>query len=518
MTATVALKKLVSLASDSAIKLKSIGQPLWKILTFSPADDRISPKKVICVSIEKGGLSVVLGSRFFSRIKIKGFRRYSIEEDRYPQPEGLASSVALAMNNLGATRADVTLSIPKAWTIMKTAEFPSTVKENLSSALSYELDRLTPFNADEALYDFRILREDQGKLTLLVMAAKSDLIKPYLDALGERGINVSRVTVNLSGTSTFCHYIDKRADFIVVEVNNNEYEGALLLDGSIASAFTGSFSAGDETSMVDTILTDIKPLVDVLEKQGKSPQVILITKDKSPAFKEMLKTRINLPVKIPDETNIGFRLPRPQKEVSYATIGGVLDSLWTKAKGLNLLQKGLREKQKTPFALTTVLILIILALCALYMVAPLRIENKRLKEIDQQITLRKEDVKKVEALKKERDTLSEEVSTIDNFKGNKPMVLSILKELTTILPQTTWLTRVRVSETTVNIEGYAESATGLLSKLEASKYFRKAEFASPTFRDTRQNADRFIIKMEKEGVKKEEVKKPGGVESLDEEE
>jgi general secretion pathway protein L len=152
------------------------------------------------------------------------------------------------------------------------------------------------------------------------------------------------------------------------------------------------------------------------------------------------------------------------------------------------------------------------------MVAPLQIEKKRLKEIDKQIMLRKDDVKKVEALKKEIDTLSEEVSNIDNFKENKPMVLSILKELTTILPQTTWLTRVRISDTTVNIEGYAESATGLLSKLEASKYFRKAEFASPTFRDARQKADRFIIKMEIEGVKKEEVKKPTGEESGDEEE
>ena len=38
--------------------------------------------------------------------------------------------------------------------------------------------------------------------------------------------------------------------------------------------------------------------------------------------------------------------------------------------------------------------------------------------------------------------------------------------------------------------------TGILPKLEDSRYFKKVEFASPTIRDTRLKADRFIIKME----------------------
>jgi hypothetical protein len=67
---------------------------------------------------------------------------------------------------------------------------------------------------------------------------------------------------------------------------------------------------------------------------------------------------------------------------------------------------------------------------------------------------------------------------------------------------------VRVTETTVEIEGYASSATELLPKLEASKLFRKSEFASPTFRDARMNADRFVIKMEIKGVKKPAAEPP----------
>jgi hypothetical protein len=38
----------------------------------------------------------------------------------------------------------------------------------------------------------------------------------------------------------------------------------------------------------------------------------------------------------------------------------------------------------------------------------------------------------------------------------------------------------------------------MLPKLEQSGLFKKVEFSSPTIRDTRQNADRFVIKMQME--------------------
>jgi general secretion pathway protein L len=518
MTGTIVLKKITTLASASAAFLSRIGKPVWRVLTFSPSDDIISAKKALCVSLEKGRISVVSGSRFLSKIKIKGSRSYSFEEDRYPQPENLASSVAFAMNDLKTARTDITLSIPKAWVIIKTVELPSTVKENLADVLSYELDRLTPFSPDDALYDFRILKEDAGKLTILLMAAKADLIKKHIDALKERGINVSRVTVNLSGKGTLCQYIEKGTDTIFMEIDKNEFEGVLFLDGYISGILTGSFPSGNEKSKIDIISGEILPLLDTLKMQGRSLQIIFHLRGLSPSFQEQLKLQLNLPVKILEGTIMKLRPSGPQKEVPYAATGGVLESLWTKSKGLDLIKKGIYEKQKTPFAITAVLILAILTMWILYMVAPLRIERKRLEEIDRQITLKKEDIKKVEALKKEIETVNSEIAAIDNFKGNKPMVLDVLKELTTTLPQATWLTRVRNTETTADIEGYASSATGLIPKLEASKYFKKAEFASPTFRDARQNADRFIIKMEIEGIKTEIPKKAVESESEDEEE
>jgi Tfp pilus assembly protein PilN len=78
-----------------------------------------------------------------------------------------------------------------------------------------------------------------------------------------------------------------------------------------------------------------------------------------------------------------------------------------------------------------------------------------------------------------------------------------VKELTERIPKTAWLTRVRISGSQVNIEGYAASATALVQVLEASRYFRNVEFSSPTFRDPQMGMDRFQIKMEITERKKE---------------
>lgn len=518
MTGIVAIKKFVSFASDSASKLKKIWAPFWHILTFSPADERILPQKAICASIEKGRLSVLYGSRFLSRIKIKGFRKYPAEEDRYPTPEGVASSLTLAINNLNAGKSDVILSIPKAWAVIKTAEFPSTVKENLSEVVSYELDRLTPFSIEDALYDFRILREEGGKLILLIIAAKLDLIKPYIDALKERGINIKRLTVSLLSLGFLCRYFYEKGDIIFLDVHDNEYEGGLILDGNVYETFTGSFTIKDETIKAETILSEITPLTDFAINKGRRPQIIVFMKERKPDFESELKSKTNFPIMYSNEKELKIKSSEPVKDISYPSLGSLIESLWQRSNGINLLKKGKVERQRTPFVLTILLILIILGMYAFYMVAPLGIEKKRLEQIDQQISLRKEGVKKIEALKKDIEALNEEISTIRNFKENKPLALNILKELTNILPDTTWLTRVRIIQSAVEIEGYANSATGLLSKLESSRYFRKAEFASPTFRDTRQNADRFIIKMEIEGIKKEEARKPSVEESEEDEE
>ena len=507
MNGTIITGKLTDIASSSSALLKKAWDPIWKILSFSLADEKIYPAKTLSVSIEKGMLSLVYGSRFLSRIKIHDTRESSFEEGKYPPPEVFASSLAMAMSDLGASKADVTLCIPKAWAVIKTVELPSAVQENIANVISYELDRITPFSSNDAFYDFRIIGENTGRVTVMIIAVKADSLTPYIEALREKGIPVARVTVNLACMGTLCRYNDSISDTIFLEIRKDGYEGALFSPGQIAGIFSGNFTAEDEKARIDRIATDMNPLIDAARQTtGRSPNVLALLKDKSPALKELLKLQNGQTVRILNETDLKINLPVRDRDIPYAALGGALEALWQKAEGLNLLSKGFHEKPKSPIFITTLLIFAILVMWGFYLVSPLRIEEKRLQEIDRQLSLRKDEVRKIETLKNEIDSLDKEIASISNFKENRHMSLNILRELTTILPKNSWVSRVRITETTVEIEGYSASATGILSKLVASPYFQKVEFSSPTFRDTRMNADRFNIKMEIKGVKKEDNK------------
>ena len=496
-----AIKKITSLAVGAAYGVQKNTLPLRRALTFNAADERISYKKELCVAVEKTGVSVAYGTRFFSSISVRGMKHYPSAENAYPQPKEAASSVVLAMREFGAVGAGITLSIPKSWAVVKIAEFPVTVKENISDVVTYELDRLVPFSPEEAFYDFIITGETPEKITLAIAAAKADLIKAYCAALKEEGLTVGRVTLNLTSIGALCRSLRKKGDALFIGTDSDEFEGALFLDGSLAGVVSRRFSADDDASIADIISSEMKPLIDTAKKHDNSPRLFALLRG-SPALKERLRTSLGFPVSLLDETDTGLGGSSGQKNILYMAAGGVMESLQPGRQKLNLLSKGLHERAKTPVGLTAVLVVLLIVLWIVYQLAPIQVEEKRLGEIDRQIKLRKSGVKDWEALKNQIDTINSEIETINSFKESRPMTLTILKELTAVLPPSAWLTRVLIGQSTVDIEGYStSSASELLSRLEASKYLGKAEFASPTFRDVRMKSDRFNIKMEIRGIK-----------------
>jgi general secretion pathway protein L len=495
-----------ALTADVALRFSALTAPVRRVLLFSPADDLVYPQTNVTAAIDKGSVSAAYGSKVLSLVTVKGVREYPFDASRYPQPEEVASSVAMAMSELGAARPDITLTIPKAWTIIKAVEFPSTVRESLSDVMRFEMDRVTPFSAEEAYYDFKIIGENGGKLSVLVLAARADIVMPYIVALKEKGVRVSRLMVDLQAMLLLSHHPGSRRDGLFLKIDQSGYEGALRSGGAMSTVFSGSFTGDDERAHADLIVSELKAVSGPARTQP--PDAVVFLKERSSSFKELLKAHLPMPARFLGETDLRLRFSGPHREIPYSAVAGLYQSLQPEEVQFNLLRKGMLLRQKTPFVLTLLLLLGILAVAALYVVAPLKIEKERLQDISSQISARKDEVKKVESLQKDTDALQAEIDTVSGFRKPEPITLNIMKEITTILPKTAWITRLKITGTTVDIEGYASSANEILPKLEASPYLRKVEFSSPTFRDTKMNADRFVVKMEIEGARKIEPVPP----------
>lgn len=489
------------ISSGHGAPLKRFWDKVWKVLTFNLLEGVLLPRKCFSVSIEKGSISVAYGIRFLSKLRIKGFEKYYFDKEKYAGPENLLSVVSLIMDKLKTSGAEAVLSIPQEFLVVRTAELPLVVKENIVSVMSYELDRLTPFTSAESMYDFKIYDENGGQIKIIIVAARTDVLKPYLDVLREKHIYFPRITVSAASLWTLCSAFDKGDDTICVSINEEGYEGCLTKRGVVVSIFHGRFSGNGRDENMNRVAEALVPILSQLRSEGISPVVFLC-----PVWGyNMLEHRIGLPVRVLERDDIQSKFNVPRGEIIFGPLGGLLEEIWPKAKGFNLANKGAKAVKKSPMAATIILCSIILIMIIPYLVVPLEMEKRMIQEIDAQIVSRKGEIKKIEVLKKEISTLSSEISQIKEFKESRPMALNIMKELTTILPKTVWLTRTRITEETVEIEGYAGAATEILTKLEQSKLFKKVEFTSPTIRDARMNLDRFVIKMEIEGFEKKQA-------------
>jgi Tfp pilus assembly protein PilN len=506
MTLVKISDRLKAGVSKTGFQAARLSRFLWRILSLSLADDRVAPMRGLSVVLERGSIAVVDASRFLSWIRINGIRRYFFEKGKYPTPENVVSAVTLAANEFRITHAQVILVIPKSWTVIKTTDFPLSVTDNLSDVISYELDRLTPLRADRAFYDFQIIGQDESRLQVMVAAVNSDILQPYIEVLQGKKIIVRRIAVNSSALGTISQRIHGHGSVVFLKISEGGYEGGLIRDGKWRSSFTGNLSSSDEQACIRTIAGEVNPLIESIKKEEKNIEVI-VDCPLSDKWCRRLRDSIEAKIRFIGETDLKLRFMHEDRtEVSYVAVGGALEYLWPQIPKINLLDQGRHKLLKTPVALTTVLICLLVALGLFSLASPLQLEKWKVEALDREIAVRKDNVKKVEMVIKDLRNVENDLAAIRAFKNSRPMALNMLKEMTRILPKNTWLTRIRIADSTIEIEGYAASATEIVPKLEASEYFKKVEFASSTLRDPRLNVDRFTIKMEIEGLPEEKVK------------
>ena len=487
--------------------IKKAGKYLWKYLSLSLADNFFSFAKVICISIEGDGIFLVYGIKAPWKTRIESFKRFPSEKDKTLSPDYLSSVVAKYIDATKAAKAKAVLCIPKSWAIVQAVEFPIAVKENLTDVISYELDRLTPLTPDNAYYDFKVIAEDQEKISILLAVARKDEIDSYLEALRGKNVKIGKVGVSTLVMRSLLKSTYKDSDVVFVSFGERGYEGGAVVNDLTVRSISGEFESTAAPD-IDSVIKETYPLIEILTKSGNPGKMVInATEHHYDAIRQKIS---NISLSNLDR-DVKFDLPKGNKDLSYVAVSGLIETITADENEINLLSGKARQKRRPPLFLTVVLLALIFSIGMFYFIAPVIIGQKTVEEIDREITSLKPEMKKVEALKKEADTLSAEVATINNFKKQAVSSLNVLKEMTSILPAKTWLTHLRIADPAVEIDGFAQSAAEIIPRLENSKYFQKVEFASPTFRDSRKNTDRFVVKMELRGEnranKNEEIRK-----------
>lgn len=484
--------------------LEKAGNALWKGLSFSLADPVFSFAKVVCISIETGGVYLAYAEKKLWKMNIRHFKSYPLPEHQKLSPDFAAASAADFVKQFGIANACFILGLPRSWAIVQTVDFPIAAKEDLSKVVAFELDRVTPLSRNNAYHDYVVLGEEAQTIKTMLAVVRADQINAYLDAFKAKNISIEKINLGVFMIRRLIQNTYPGVNTAYVTVKDGAYEGGVAVNDVTVRSFAGCLDENDERAFDGLVAQTQASMADLIQR-GVPPRIVV---DADESRYNALRDKF-MPLAV-SHLNKDMKLPAPgqSRDLSAAALGGLLGAGGRRPDAVNLLSNNDQGSPRSPWLFTLILSAAIFSIGTFWLIAPLQYGQQQLDALDHQIRALKPEVRKVEALKTEEEKIQADISAVDMFKKQNDLTVDIIKDMTDILPSKTWLTRLKITETGVEIDGYTGSATDIILKLENSKYFQKVEFASPTFRDPRLNTDRFVIRMElKNKVNQAQIKK-----------
>jgi general secretion pathway protein L len=285
------------------------------------------------------------------------------ELERYPLAATDVSPLSRPEN-----AGEVVLCLPRHKALIKELTLPLAAEENLREVLAFEMNRQTPFRAEQVYYDYALATRDVRKavLTVVLVLVPRQVLEELLAALGRLGF-----------------YPD------VVTTRPDQGEGLLA---------------------------------------------------------------VNL---IPDQD----RKPRP-----------------VMARRVNAL-------------LGLLALLLLIAAVSL----PLWHKRQVIKTLEPELRAAAEQAGEVRGLREEVELLQARSRFLVEKKQSTLMMLQIINELTRILPDDTWIHRLEINGSEVQLQGQSAAAAALIPLIEASSIFHNVRFRSPITQVARSNAERFHL-------------------------
>jgi general secretion pathway protein L len=101
------------------------------------------------------------------------------------------------LERAGEKRARARICLEPGEALVRRVTMPAATEENLSQVLGFEMDRLTPFRADEVYFDHRVVSRDAaaGQLDVQLAVARRALVDARVAQMRALGASVQGVTV-----------------------------------------------------------------------------------------------------------------------------------------------------------------------------------------------------------------------------------------------------------------------------------------------------------------------------------
>lgn len=145
--------------------------------------------------------------------------------------------------------------------------------------------------------------------------------------------------------------------------------------------------------------------------------------------------------------------------------------------------------QRTQWALVGLCLLLTAAAFAV----PLLQQRQLVIELMPKVATVQKQAEAVIALRDELDQALASSHFLIEKHQQRAAALDIINELTSLLPDGTWVEHLIIKEGEIQIRGQSQEASALIALVEGSTYFSNATFRSPVIADRRTGRDRFFL-------------------------
>jgi general secretion pathway protein L len=459
------------------------------------------------IDFKQEHLVLTLLRRSWGRIELVDDGVYPIpsEAQREEREAQVISLVNAFISKHQLNRERICVGLPREKVIARFIKLPVAVKENLRKVLEYEIPKYIPLEKKEIYFDYCLLKEERDWVHLFAVFARKAEIDSYVSLLKKMGIQP--ISIQISSVAA--------VNLFFYNKGGSESETSVLVD--VADPFL-------EMNLVEG--KDWKESLHLpLAKEEKGKKIIntfkrsadIYSPENSTLFVYGLGADDTLLTSLKETEQLkGVSLPpmdriRSEGENSkpnriYASLGVPLKGLINPRIDLNLVPPDLRKKVKQigrPLLIVFTSLALFFGLT--WAVGTFMHYRKESDAVNNEIKKRRPAVEALEKLQKQRDEYRKEMAELVQIRSGEISKVSVLEELTRLLPDTTWIWNLKYNGKEMELSGFADSASDLIPLLDRSPLFEKVEFLAPVTKEMQMRGDgnrekeRFKIKVKIEG-------------------
>jgi Tfp pilus assembly protein PilN len=438
------------------------------------------------------------GGVFTHFMRIERFRTRKVEE--------LRRELQAFFRSHGLSRDNIVLGIPRKDLVLRYLDLPAEVANNLKQVVQYQVQSFEPTDEDRFYHDFLQLRGNNGskRLTVMLVMVRKTMLDEILQFLLPLGIRPVAVTCSSIGLSNL--FLQNRKDlqnktFILGDLGASGLEILALHHGALL--YSREVHKDDDTSWNDLILREADEAASKIRlgPEGTIERIVLAGESSESACEEVKAT-------LPDCELIRNCISMNVPIVNKVHVQGGAASLGLAYTGmvrhpsikLNLLPSDKRvHKSLWAYISAAVLSLVIIGL--LTAIGYHQTYQNRILEqdLDRAIKANTAQVDRVRHYESEAEALKKKIKSIEGLLGDRDKNLEVLRELTTKLPDDTFLRTYTWRDGVITVTGLSASASDLIPELDKSPFLKNVVSRGVFYRDgaTGKEVFNFEAKLEK---------------------